>query len=434
MTRSKVFALLVLAVALGRDAHDARADDGLPSPATSPAPPTHTVKKGDTCAAIAQRYYGDSRLVDVLHRANAALASTPSPHNLREGMILVIPPLPAGATGAPASAPDAQLTTVKNHVEVQNPETKEGKPNDPLFRGNRVSTEASSAADVTFRDETQVKLGERTLVIILGDARSAAAPLRTRDAAQATLVTGNLRAWMSGTPLDAAAIATEAAMVRIASGEAAVSVDAVKTTRLAVYADRSTITARGKTREVTRGFGSKADLGKEPTVPRPLPLAPAWTSLPATVLLDRGTGAPPIEGDYDLPTPDPRILEWRVQIARDEAYREVIVDTKVPVATHRFEGQTPGPGRYFVRVSAIDDDQFEGPFGPSARVLVVRVRTTRSSTGRRLTIEPADAYCVRVGNVALSRVTSVLDVGGLEPVALRCAPAEALPTTLLRFD
>jgi len=33
-----------------------------------------------------------------------------------------------------------------------------------------VSTQAASAADVTFRDETQVKLGERTLVIILGGA------------------------------------------------------------------------------------------------------------------------------------------------------------------------------------------------------------------------------------------------------------------------
>jgi hypothetical protein len=424
MMRAKVLALVLLSTALCRDV---AADEA--------APQTHVVKANETCAAIAQRYYGDARLVDVLHRANPALASTPSPHKLREGMVLVIPARPASIAGVSSAAPpDAQLTTVRNHVDVQSPETRAGKPNDPLFRGNRVSTEASSAADVTFRDETQVKLGERTLVIILGDARSAAAPLRTRDAAQATLVTGNLRAWMAGTPVDAAAIATEAAMVRIASGEAAVSVDAVKTTRLAVYADRSTITAHGKTREVTRGFGSKADLGKEPTVPRPLPLAPRWTILPATVLLDRGTGAPPIEGEYELPSPDPRITEWRVQVARDEPFRDLLVDTRIPVGTHRFEGQTPGPGRYFVRVSAIDDDQFEGPFGAAARVLVLRIRTTRTSAGRRLVLEPPDAYCVRVGNVALSRVTGTLDVGAREPVRLRCAPAESLPTTLLSFD
>ena len=104
--------------------------------------------------------------------------------------MLIIPPKPGARTG-----PDAQLTAVRNQVDVLTPETKPGHPNDPLFRGNRVSTEAASAADVTFRDETQVKLGERTLVIILGDARSAAA---TRRETQTTLVTGNLRAFMAG--------------------------------------------------------------------------------------------------------------------------------------------------------------------------------------------------------------------------------------------
>jgi hypothetical protein len=59
---------------------------------------------------------------------------------------------------------------------------------------------------------------------------------------------------------------------------------------------------------------------------------------------------------------------------------------------------------------------------------------TTSGAGRRLSIEPPDAYCVRVGNVSLSRVVGPLDVGAREPVRLRCAPSELLPTTLLAFD
>src|SRR4051812_14325142 len=288
-------------------------------------PVRHVVKPGDSCSTIAQRYYGDTRFVDLLHGANAELTKTPPPHILREGMILIIPAKPAPVTG-----PDAQLTTVKNQVDVLTPETKPGKPNDPLFRGNRVSTQAPSAADVTFRDETQVKLGERTLVIILGDARSAAAKVSGTPPAQTTLVTGNLRAFMSGAKKDtSASVGTDAANVKVYDGEAQVSADAVKTTRLAVYGGSSTIDARGTTREVARGFGSKAELGRVPTLPRPLPPAPLWSAAPPLVLLDGGKAS--IAGEYDVaPKPDQQIAQWRVQIAHDGIFRDVVVDTIVP--------------------------------------------------------------------------------------------------------
>lgn len=385
----------------------------------------HVVKPGDSCGAIAQRYYGDTRFVDLLHGANPELAKKPPPHVLREGMVLVIPPKPAPSTG-----PDAQLTAVKNQVEVLTPETKKGMPNDPLFRGNRVSTQASSAADVTFRDETQVKLGERTLVIILGDARKAAAKVET----ETTLVTGNLRAFMAGAHRDAVAgVGTDAAAVKVyGGGEAQVSADAVKTTRLAVYKGSSAIDARGTRREVARGFGSKAELGAPPTVPRPLPPAPKWSVTPPLVLLERGTAV--IAGEYDVP-PSARVAEWHVQISRDGIFRDVAVDTKAPAGVRRLEAQPPGAGRYYIRVSAIDDDAFEGPFSTIARVLVVKATDTALPGGRRrLELEPPDAFCVRVGNSALTRVDGPLLVSSTEPVRLRCAPSESDPTTLLTLD
>jgi len=404
-------------------------------------PVRHVVKAGDSCSSIAQHYYGDTRFVDLLHGANPELARKPPPHVLEEGMVLVIPPKPAPRTG-----PDAQLTAVQNQVDVLTPETKPGKANDPLFRGNRVSTQAASAADVTFRDETQVKLGERTLVIILGDARSAAARVGAPAETQTTLVTGNLRAFMAGAqpspslPRGPAAVATDAAAVKIYDGEAQVSADAVKTTRLAVYRGSSAIDARGTRREVPRGFGSKAELGQQPTVPRPLPPAPVWTTPPSLVLLDRGAAS--IVGEYDVPSPaspasqaGPHVASWHVQIARDGIFRDVAVDTTAPVGVRRLEAQPPGAGRYYIRVSSVDDDHFEGPYGVIARVLVVKaVETALPGARRRIEVEPPDAFCVRVGNVPLTRVLGPILASATEPVRLRCAPSESDPTTLIPLD
>jgi phage tail protein X len=389
-------------------------------------PIRHVVKTGDTCAALAQHYYGDSRLVDVLHRANPALGAIPPPHVLREGSVIIIPPRPSTTTG-----PDAKLTTVRNRVEVATPETKPGKPNDPLFRGNRVSTQDQSAADVTFRDESQVKLGERTLVIILGDVNRAATTTTTET--QTTLVTGDLRAWMSGGRQSSVAnLQTNAANVRVLSGESKVSDDAKKTTRLAVYAGSSTIEAQKRRVEVSRGFGSKAELGKPPTTPRLLPSAPTWTTFPVPVMVDDGKPLA-IIGEYEVPRDRDRLSEWHVQVARDPNYHNVVADTKAPGSTRRFEVTPPGPGHYFARVSAIDDDHFEGPFGRSAGVLVVRGNVSTAFGKRRLELDPPDASCMQVGNVPLTWVKGPIDARPSQPIRLRCAPFETDPTTLLEF-
>lgn len=402
---------------------------GLVAPARAEETTRHTVKRGDTCASIAQQYYGDPRLVEVLHKANPSFGSLPPPHNLKEGLVVIVPPKPGSE-----SAPDARLTTVRNRVEVLAPETRPGKPKDPLFRGNRVSTESSSSADVTFRDESQVKLGERTLVVILGDVKSAA---KKEDTAIGTqLVTGNLRAFMSPKSKGELAVSTGSAQVSVTGGEAQVGHDDKKVSRLAVYQGGSTISAMGVKRDVVPGFGSKAEAGKAPTVPKPLPPAPAWTKLPLRVLVDKGNGAPPIVGEYDEPaSPVTPAHEWHVQVGRDERFRDLLVDTKVSLATKRFEGKAPGPGHYWVRVSAIDDDHFEGPFGPAARVLVVHPKVaTEDATHRRVELDPPDAACMRVGNVRLSWVKAPIVAETLEPVRLRCSSAEADPTTLIDID
>ncbi|AKU94527.1 LysM domain protein [Labilithrix luteola] len=388
----------------------------------------YTVKKGDSCASIARHFYGDSRYAELLHEANDIQG--PQPHALEAGRVLVIPPKPTAPTG-----PDAKLTAVRNHVEIQTPQTKPGRVNDPLYRGNRVATEAVSAAAVTFRDETQVRLGERTLVVILGDANRAAS---LRPTVETNLVTGNLRAWMSKSPVNRVAVATEAAQVRMIGGEAAVSSDEKKTTRLAVYAGNSKITAARKTEDVSAGYGTKAERGKVPEVPKPLPHAPTWTSGVPQVLVDRGTGAPPFVAEFGMPdgadAAKAHVGSWHVQIARDAAFDDIVVDHVVPRETQRVEASSPSPGRYFVRVSAIDEDRFEGPYGRPLPFGMVKLDAQPTSNGRRVTLEASNVTCVRVGNVNLQAVRSSIDLRKGERMLVRCAVSDTEPTTLIDVD
>ena len=188
----------------------------------------YTVKKGDTCAMIAQRQWGDSRRVDVIHTHNPNMG--PPPHDLKEGTVLRFPrTLPQATT-----APDAKLTHFRNKVQTLTPAPAPATQDAALNRGNRVSTEDQSAAQVTFRDESQISLGEKTLVVILGDMRANAT--KTQNPGDTTLVTGSLRSklgQLSGGK--APVIATEGAHVTLGRGATQVSVDEKKATRLAVY-------------------------------------------------------------------------------------------------------------------------------------------------------------------------------------------------------
>lgn len=355
----------------------------------------YTVVAGDTCAAIATRHYGDPRLVDLIHSANLGMG--PPPHALKAGAVLILPPKPV----ATPSAPDARLTWFRNHVEVRAPEPRPAKANDPLFRGDRVGTKESSNADVTFRDETQVRLSENTLIVILGDVNAKATKL-TAD--ETTLVTGALRSRMAELAGGAAEkkIATGSGSIALKSGtEAQISVDAKNTTRLAVYKGTSTLTAQKKSVDVANGFGSKADQGRAPTPPRPLPLAPAVRSRlgDATVT----TAAEATDVTFELtPSPGstasaPPPVQWHLQLARDAAFNDVLVDVQVPEAVRTIETKNATAGTYFARASAIDADAFEGKWSNLSSVGLIVVGLAPAERGARETriasVSPDGATC-----------------------------------------
>lgn len=322
----------------------------------------YVVQSGDTCVGIALRHYGDRRRIADIHAHNEL---GPSPHRLKPGSILRLP------KPAVARAPDARITFVRNRVEAFKPEPKPAEVNETLFRGHKVGTKEQASTELLFADTTRVQLGEQTLIVVLGGSGSQA---KTQSAAETTLLTGALRARLNelaGAPSPKPAVVrTDAAEVTLGPGESQVQVDAKKATRLAVYRGKSSVRAKRKTVEVVEGFGNKTELGQEPGQPKPLPPAPTWVSAPPAELAVPETGT--LTATYGPgPGSGPAAALWHVQIARDESFNDLVLDARVPATITRLEAKELTPAAYLVRVSAIDGDGFEGPFGAVAATKVV---------------------------------------------------------------
>lgn len=379
----------------------------------------YTTKLGDSCVSIAVKAYGDRRGVELIHKANPTMG--PLPHNLKPGTVLHLPPPEKLGNG-----PDARVTFVRNKVTVQAQSTKSAEVNDPLFRTNRVSTANASSANVMFRDETQVRVGEESLVIILGDVQGAA----QKQPADATLVSGSLQARLaelSGKkPLTVDT--SGGARVTLPKGEAHVSVDPAKSTRLAVHKGDASLSASQKTVAVPSGFGSKAEAGKAPTAPRPLPAPPVWAVVPKEVIFTDASGT----ADVVAKVADaggsgkPSAAKFRVQLARDSRFDDLVTDVVVPKEVSTVDARKLAPGSYFFRVSAIDDDTFESAPGPTAKLVVTKAVLAETSPGRaKLTLEPSQGLVCRVDGGALRQDLPEVDSTRAHELGCAIAPSDA---------
>jgi phage tail protein X len=367
----------------------------------------YVVKAGDTCDGIAQRVYGDAQRIDLIHAANPWLG--PVPHHLQAGAVLHLPP-------------DASLAFVRNHVDAFTPAQHPGRAHEPLMRGHRVSTYDSSSAEVVFASDAVLQLGEDTLVVILGATHGAVT--RTASASDTTLVNGSLRLHLgelAGRSSGASVSTPAGHRVEVGAGDTQVTVDAKRTTRLAVYSGAGKLTAMKQTVAVARGFGSKAEKDAPPSPPRPLPPAPEWVApLPAVVFSSNpadvtaqvrpGTG------------PGPAAARWHLQLARDEGFNDLIVDARVGLDVTHLEAHGLAAGKYYARAGAIDADQFEGPPTATSAVIVAPLALRRVGAGgqaAQLDLPPG-LYCA-IGDAPLAATDRPLAFEQGPARRLRCA-------------
>lgn len=328
----------------------------LPRVAAAQTLEDYTVVTGDTCASIAERFYGSPRRYDRIHAHNPDLG--PEPHHLSPGMVLHLPlPYESGA--------DATVTDARGSVRRQLPTDSDwdgAHIGDELRTGARVSTGERSSAELTFRSSTVAAIRAETLVIVHGASVESVREEGSHAILREGSLLGRLSSLSGGAPL---LVETPTAEVAIGAGETSVHVQAGGDTAVSAHTGAGATVRTGGDASgdvsVPAGSGTSVRRGGRPTPPRPLPAAPTW-SAGDRVFLGRfasgdSTGGGTLSGGW---LPVAAAARYHVEIARREDGRDVVFQTDVPATVTRFEAYGLPPGRYYVRIATYDAEWLEG--------------------------------------------------------------------------
>lgn len=309
----------------------------------------YPITKGDTCASIAKKLYGDSSRYDIIHAFNPQLGPK-LPHRHTVGDTLRLPP---------RIPPNAWVTAITRRVEHRSARASDWQPSrsgTPLQVGYRVSTHDESAAELTFEDDSAVELQENTLLVIFGrSARDARAePNRAR------LEHGTLRARLAELRGEAPG-ATPPAGLRLESPAAsAMSTNAsilmsVEPDGMAAVSNHgggdievASMSFPSAKVSVIDGMGTRVKRGQRPEPPRPLPAAPAWTG--ATELVGWGATGPQAAVTLRW-APVPDAARWRIELRKGGS-----TFAAMPLPTHQLDARLLGlpEGTYTVTLSTRD--------------------------------------------------------------------------------
>jgi hypothetical protein len=340
----------------------------------------YTVKKGDSCASIAKRVFGNRKAYDRIHKHNPGMG--PTPHKLVPGTVLKLP--------REKSKPDAQVTATERQVEARSPSDtgwKTAGQGFDLFRGWRVSTLERAFAEVTFRDSSRIYMRENTLVIIYGGTEGSA----RRTSTTAKLDKGALRSRLgelSGGK--ALTVETPSSNTELEGGSALITVDEEGTSRVANHGGGKAKVRSGKSGKavnVPERMGSKVRKGKAPTPPKPLPDTPTWLADNASTYIIPAGAAGTIHGTWKKVD---KAETYRVAVGRMAQGGFVMSSVTVPKNATRFEVHGLQPGEYFATVAAIDDDAFESPPSRLYETNVITAPLT-APTGDAVAVPPAEA-------------------------------------------
>ncbi len=338
-------------------------------------------------------------------------------------------------SAATAEGPTARILSVRGSVQVLTPRAHDAVAGEILQRGMRIRTSAGSSADVALENGTVLELAERTqLMMFLSPVVVPGAP----PTMNTTLLRGTIRTRVNTTNPrpDYVPIATASATVFVGRANALMSADSSgAVTRLAMYRGRARV--RVADREYLIGGGNRVieRLGSPtPSIVLPLLHAPSWTTPPPERTLSVGDPVdvsgtweaahePPIPGYIGVP---PTAVQFRVQFARDDHFRDMISDTRLPATSTRWTARALEPGVYFVRVAAIDGERFESSFSPAVRFrvsaprIVAGVEPAAGRPGQISRVEiPEGFYCNLDGGL-FSGSTETLRLEPGRPHRMRC--------------
>lgn len=323
-------------------------------------------------------------------------------------------------------ADEARLVSVHGAVEVLGADTHAAREGERLSRGLRLRTGNDATATIALSNGSLVEVDPSSLLSMF--ASPTPTPQGSPPSTTTTLVRGSVRVRASSSGLRTAPvpIATQAVTVWTGRSDAMIAADlGGHITRMAVWRGRMRV--RMGTREylLTQGYGVQEEVGHRPGVLQQLPRAPVWRASPPTRVLSFGE-ALDVSGQW---APNPRAHaspanEWKVQVARDETFRDLVENVRIPVNTTRWTGRSYAPGTYHVRVVAVDINRFESPSSAVARIEIAAPTVLPATEGpdeRRAMVRiPRGFYCGLDG-APLSSADTQLALAPGRPHTLRCA-------------
>lgn len=338
----------------------------------------YIVKTGDSCWSIAAKLFGSGNKYKLIHRYNDL---GPMPHLLKPGQVLR---LPVDSTG-----PDASVSWIRRDVKAKPPRMHDwlaARKDMALWRLYRVATGDDSAAHIVFEDESDLKLRQQALLVIYGgSARRAARKKRktkTRVVLEQGTVVGGIREPDAEGSLQ---VKTKAAQVDLSKAEAQVQVDEAQAALVSVYLGLALVKGRGKQVEVPQDYGTRVEKGKRPETPRKLPARPEWEAELRDLVVLVPPGSPGLfEARWQKAR---RASRYRIELARDKRFRQVVVDAVVGQGVLRFRAQDLEPGSYYARVSSRDALGLESR--PSKRL---RVEVAELASSRPLALDAETGY------------------------------------------
>ncbi len=330
----------------------------------------YVVSEGDSCWSIAARFFGKGERYDIIHRYNRL---GPLPHLLRPGQKLLLP--------AAAGGPDARVSWLRRDVQARSPRSadwRKARRNMALWKLYRVSTGKGSSAGIRFVDQSVLRMRASALLVIYGSSARRTSSMGRLIKTTVRLERGTIKGGLSRLDREAGLqVRTPSSVITLRSRLSQVEVDKIKTSIVSVYTGLASVLARGVRVLVPKGYGTYVRRGARPAKPRILPPPPRWAGSTgdAVVLLPAGhTGG--FEARWTGPR---RATRFRVEVAKDPRFNQILVDAVVGAGIRRFRAKGLSAGTYWARVASIDKHRLEGsPCKP------IRVRLLPLHSSRRL--------------------------------------------------
>ena len=248
----------------------------------------------------------------------------------------------------------AALTDRKGAVESRKPAEpvwKDAPLKVKLNEGEMVRTLSGSLAEITFHDESRIRLNENSQAVI---QRMREDLLAKKKESSVSLVAGNAFALLAGNQKKKQFdFVIPGVSTKVNSRNFWVQKDE-QATKVANYEGQIELTSQGGTVVVGENQGSLVKANQKPTAPTALLSSPALaTPENNATLFDR-------QVEFKWVAVATALNYW-LEISRDKSFTNVIVNANA-IKSNTFAANLPGNGSYYWRVAAVDANGFPSRF------------------------------------------------------------------------